>query len=131
MIERSKRHLAEAGETYWQHMHFAAAVGLMTIGAGLACLIHALIPALCQGTCSRTVNLLQDLFRDHGSLHAIEAQASGVVTFVSLIGLSLLSGNMPTVAGGPFALGISIALLSLTVPLTFLLSNSELAPVTD
>ena len=40
MIGESRRHLDEAGETYLEHLHFALTVAILTMGAGLACVIH-------------------------------------------------------------------------------------------
>lgn len=47
MIGRSRAHLASAGKSYLEHMRFAAAVGALMVIAGGACIIHALVPALC------------------------------------------------------------------------------------
>jgi hypothetical protein len=62
MITESKAHFREAGETYLGHLRFASTIGLLAIAAGLACLIHALVPALCTRTASRTVGQLARLF---------------------------------------------------------------------
>jgi len=91
MLRASRKHLADAGESYFEHMRFAATVGVLAIGAGLACLLHALIPCVCPRTCSRTVALLQDLFADRRRLAAVSSQSSGVVIFVVLTGLSTLT----------------------------------------
>ena len=64
MIRRSKQHLVEAGETYFEHLSFAATVGLMALAGGLACLIHAIVPGLCTRTASRTIGLLNELLAD-------------------------------------------------------------------
>jgi hypothetical protein len=91
MLRASRKHLADAGESYFEHMRFAATVGVLAIGAGLACLLHALIPSVCPRTCSRTGALLQDLFADRRRLAAVSSQSSGVVIFVVLTGLSTLT----------------------------------------
>jgi hypothetical protein len=62
MLQRSKDHLQAAGETYFEHMRFALVVGLVTAGAALACIIHAIVPALCERTCSRTLGQLRLAF---------------------------------------------------------------------
>ena len=46
------------GESYWQHQRRASQFATSMIGAGLACLIHALVPALFER--SRTVQSLYD-----------------------------------------------------------------------
>ena len=57
--------MTEVGESYFQHMRFALVVGTLATGAGLACLLHAFVPALCERTCSRAVASLQHLFASH------------------------------------------------------------------
>lgn len=47
------RHPAESGETYSGHLRFASGVGFQLILAGLAALVHAVFPFLCQTTASR------------------------------------------------------------------------------
>lgn len=48
-------HPKAVGESYAQHAGIAAGFGLRLIGAGLACLVHALIPGLFVTTGSRTI----------------------------------------------------------------------------
>jgi len=48
-------HPEEIGETYTEHASYALWIGLRMIRAGLACLVHALLPGLCIRTASRTV----------------------------------------------------------------------------
>src|SRR5689334_22105055 len=91
MLNASREHLAKAGETYFEHMRFAATVGLLATGAGLACLIHALVPGVCTQTCSRTLALLQELFADRRRLSLVARQSSGVSIFVVLTLLSSLT----------------------------------------
>ena len=48
------RHPNSVGETYWQHLRFAARFGgKMTLG-GLAALAHSVLPFCCVTTASRT-----------------------------------------------------------------------------
>jgi hypothetical protein len=51
-------HPASVDETYFQHMRFAAAFALTLFGAGLAALIHAIIPPLFETTASRMIRKL-------------------------------------------------------------------------
>ncbi len=51
-------HPASVGETYRQHLRFAARFGGSMVGGGLACLVHALFPSMFQTTGSRTVRKL-------------------------------------------------------------------------
>lgn len=63
MIGASRRHLGEVGEGYFEHLRFAAKVGLVAVGGGLACFAHALVPALFPTTGSgmiRRVNRMID-----------------------------------------------------------------------
>lgn len=48
-------HPRAVGETYFQHSQVAGTVGIKMIGAGLACLVHAVFPFLCVTTGSRTI----------------------------------------------------------------------------
>ena len=58
MIARSRSHLRDAGEGYWQHFRFATTFGLLAMAAGLAAIIHAFVPAMCTQTASRIVRHL-------------------------------------------------------------------------
>ncbi|CAN0604444.1 unnamed protein product [Ectocarpus sp. 12 AP-2014] len=46
-------HPASVNETYFEHMRFAGTFALTLFGAGLAALIHAIIPPLFETTASR------------------------------------------------------------------------------
>jgi len=48
--------------TYWQHLCRALHIGACMIGAGVACVIHALLPWLFVNTASNTLDHL-DQFR--------------------------------------------------------------------
>jgi hypothetical protein len=131
MLKRSKNHLLAASESYLQHMRFALMVGFVTLGAGLACVIHALVPALCERTCSRTLGQLGLLFSDRGRLRQFEHEASGVVTFIALILLASATAMIPAALGGGGALVATIALLAFAIPITFLTTNPDLDPVDE
>ena len=64
MIGASKRHLGEVGEGYFQHLRFATKVGAVAIGGGLACIAHALVPALFPTTGSRAIRRLNQMIED-------------------------------------------------------------------
>ena len=55
-------HPKEVGESYPQHLAHAGRVGFVLIGAGLACLVHAVLPFLFVNTGSNTIRGL------HGGL---------------------------------------------------------------
>lgn len=51
-------HPASVGETYGEHLRTAMGFALTLLGAGLACLLHALLPFLFVDTGSRAVERL-------------------------------------------------------------------------
>lgn len=53
-------HPATVGETYFQHMRFAASFAFWLAVAAGAALIHAVIPALCETTASRIIQRLHE-----------------------------------------------------------------------
>ena len=54
-------HPREIGETYAEHAGHALFIGLKMIVAGVACLVHALLPGLFIRTASNTVDDIQKL----------------------------------------------------------------------
>ena len=130
MISRSREHLAAAGEGYFEHLRFASTIGLLAIAAGLACLIHALIPALCTRTCSLTIGRLRTLFDDRRTLPTVAAQTSGAITFVGLLVFAAVIAAVQ-LTYSPYVIGVPLALLALGIPAAFLLSNRELDALID
>ena len=129
MIEACRRHLSEAGESYGEHMLFALTVGFMSVGAGLACIVHALVPALCKHRCSETVRQLYRLFENRGELQSVRDQASGAMTFAGLTALCLFS-VAPLLAAAPREWWAWIAAaFAFTIPAVFLSTNPQLEPV--
>lgn len=55
------RHPREIGESYTEHAGHAVYIGARMIAAGVACLVHALLPGLFIRTASRTVDDIQSL----------------------------------------------------------------------
>ncbi len=53
-------HPADLGESYREHMREASGYGFRLIAAGLACLVHATIPALFQTRGSDTIRALHE-----------------------------------------------------------------------
>jgi hypothetical protein len=53
-------HPRSLGESYWEHQRHALEFGTLMVGAGIACLIHALVPALFVKTASQTIAHLHD-----------------------------------------------------------------------
>lgn len=79
MIELFRDHPATIGETYWQHLRFAARTGVMMIAGGSACVIHGLFPFLFTTTGSRAIRALaQRIERRQPAAPAAEAAWSGI-----------------------------------------------------
>lgn len=57
------KHPEAIGETYPEHAAHAIRIGLSLIGAGFACLVHAIVPGLCIRTASRTVESITALMQ--------------------------------------------------------------------
>jgi hypothetical protein len=60
LIRAFSEHPASVGETYTEHMGRAACFGVRMMAAGVACLVHALLPFLFVHTGSRTIAELND-----------------------------------------------------------------------
>ncbi|MEM8766290.1 MAG: DUF6356 family protein [Pseudomonadota bacterium] len=54
-------HPRDIGESYGEHAGHALTIGLKMIGAGLACLVHAVLPGLFVRTATTTVDDIQGL----------------------------------------------------------------------
>lgn len=52
------RHPREVGESYGEHFATAFGFGARMVAGGLACIVHAVVPALCVRTASDTVKSL-------------------------------------------------------------------------
>ncbi len=59
-IRAFTEHPASVGETYTEHMARATCFGLRMIGAGIACLVHALLPFMFVRTGSAAIAELND-----------------------------------------------------------------------
>ena len=55
MINESKKHLEESQVGYFEHLAWAVSAGVKLIWAGVASLIHSIVPALFPGTAAYTV----------------------------------------------------------------------------
>jgi hypothetical protein len=53
-------HPASVGETYLEHLARATCFGVRMIAAGIACLVHALLPFLFERTGSAAITELND-----------------------------------------------------------------------
>ena len=128
MLRSSRAHLAEVGETYFEHMRFAMVVGALATGAGLACILHAIVPGLCQSTCSRTVSSLQRLFADRHQLSAVASENSPLILFVLLTALSCVTAFVLAICTAGTLVGLIVIPQAFALPLIFLSQNSQLQP---
>ena len=126
MISGSKAHLRANGETYVEHLRFAATIGMLSLGAGLACLIHALVPALCTTTASRTIRQITALLGARDQLDETRAQASDLLAFLFLMMLSVAVVMPMWLLPITNGLRLTYSALALSIPLTLLMTNREL-----
>ena len=62
------KHLDEVGETYSEHMIHAGSYGLTLLVAGVACLVHAVLPFLFETTGSRAIRTLHSRMANRGRM---------------------------------------------------------------
>lgn len=60
LIRAFTEHPASVGESYGEHLGRATGFGLRMVFAGLACLVHGVLPFLFQRTGSRAIAELND-----------------------------------------------------------------------
>jgi hypothetical protein len=129
MWTQCRAHLSEAGESYVEHFQFAGTVGLMLVAAGLACMLHAIVPAWCTKTASRTVGNLARLFEERGDLPDVVQESSGALTLVGLIVMALLPAALLSMHSSDSILPLLAAISALAIPAAYLLTNPQLEPV--
>ncbi len=69
-------HPRDIGESYGEHAGHAVYIGLRMIGAGFACLVHALLPGLFVRTASHTVDDIHDLMTRRSASTRLDEQAA-------------------------------------------------------
>jgi hypothetical protein len=126
MISKSKVHLEATGESYFEHMRFATNYGLLAMAAGVAALIHALIPALCTRTASRTVGLLGQLATERHSVDEVAARSVEAKAFVLLLILATIVVAPLWLLDAPYGVRTIYSLLAYALPAALLLTNREL-----
>ena len=62
-------HPNSVGESYSEHFMFASRFGLKLIGAGLAAMVHGLLPFAFESTASRTVKELYPRIANRGNVN--------------------------------------------------------------
>lgn len=131
MIARSRSHLRDAGEGYWQHFRFATTFGLLAMAAGLAAIMHAFVPAMCTQTASRIVRHLGQLLEDRSKIDAIESEAVEARAFVLLLILATAAVAPLWLLGAPLALKLSYTVLAYALPAALMFTNPELMTRTE
>lgn len=76
MFKKSHDHLESVHESYWQHLCFAAGVGVKLIFAGIAVILHGVCPAVFQYTGSRTIFSLADSMKSRQTNTGTKSQIS-------------------------------------------------------
>lgn len=59
-------HPASVGESYLEHQRVALSFALPLLGAGLAALLHALVPAACERTAGDIIRRLHSRLETRG-----------------------------------------------------------------
>jgi len=126
MIGQSRAHLRAAGESYWQHFRFATTFGLLAIAAGIAAMLHALVPGMCTSTASRIVRHLGQLIDDRGKIDALESEAVEAKAFVLLLILASAVVAPLWLLDAPMTLRVTYTVLAFALPATLMVSNPEL-----
>jgi len=126
MIGRSRAHLRQAGESYWQHLRFATTFGSLAIAAGIAAMIHAVVPALCMSTASRTVRYLGQLIEDRSKIDAVEREAVEAKAFVLLLLLAAVVVAPLWILPVPNLIRGAYTALAFALPATLLFTNPDL-----
>ncbi len=75
------QHLDEVGETYGEHLVHAGGYGVLLLTAGLACLVHALLPFLFERTGSDCIRTLHARMSARGRIAGPAAQAEAWSTY--------------------------------------------------
>ncbi len=60
MMKKIKDHLDGVEESYFEHLYHASIYGFKMIFGGLGAIAHAICPAICQYTASKTVKSLHE-----------------------------------------------------------------------
>ena len=128
LVSSSREHLATAGETYWQHMRFAGAVASLSVAAGMACLVHALVPGVCRNTASRTIGLVCRIMADRASVGEAAVEAAEAVAFALLFGMSSAAIILLWTLGAPALVALPLGIMAAAMPVVMLITNPDLEP---
>jgi len=131
LVGTSRAHLSQVRESYGEHLRFAFGVGAMMVAAGLACCLHALVPAVCRDTGSRTIRCLSRLMDDRSALEAAVAETADAVAFALLFCMSLAIAVLFWALGASAVVALPISLLALALPAAVLAANPDLETSAD
>jgi len=120
IVARSRAHLRGAGESYLRHLRFAANVAALMIAAGLACLLHALVPGLFPDKASRAVRRLNAAFENRAEAEARLETRDDAGGLLTLLVLSILTALFPWIGNADIAISSSLSLLALFMPVAAL-----------
>ncbi len=126
MIGQSRAHLRQAGEGYWEHFRFATTFGLLAMAAGIAAILHAVIPGICTSTASRIIRHLGHLADDRTKIDVIENEAVEARAFVMLLILATAVVAPLWILDAPTGLRITYTALAFALPAVLLVSNPDL-----
>lgn len=72
MIDKCRQHLDSVHEDYMTHLIFALKIATLCLFAGIALVIHALVPALFERTGSTTLKKIHDLIAERKKMQEIK-----------------------------------------------------------
>ncbi|SMF61709.1 DUF6356 family protein [Allosphingosinicella indica] len=121
LIPDSRDHLDEVGEDYFEHMGFALAVGRHMALAGIACMIHALVPALFPRTASTAIRDLHAVIEHRGDTRFLRRNDGGLLILLTL--LALYAATLPWIAGSDWFVAAPVSALALGFPIAFALGR--------
>lgn len=119
LIGRSRDHLVQVGESYFEHMRFAATVARLLVTAGLACLLHAIVPGLFTDKASRTIRHLAAVLDRRQALHEFDVSPD-TDAFAPLLLLSLAVAALPWIAGADAVPSLILSVLTFGFPAAYL-----------
>ena len=127
LIGHSRDHLRAVGESYFQHMRFAATVGSLMVVAGISCILHGLVPGIFTDRASRTIRHLHAVIEQRSKVVAPVGRDGEVSGLITLFFLSLLTLLLPWLIQAPSFVALALSLLSLAFILAALHSTADAA----
>ena len=110
LIARSRAHLESVEERYGAHQLFAFGVGWTMVRAGIACMLHGVVPALFPTTGSDAIRRLHGVIADRDRIAELAPRREGLSV---LLVLALINAAVPWLAGAPVLAALPLSLISL------------------